>query len=358
MRQQAIRTLGLAVAAALLVLAPTAAPASATPKRTVVFKPAKTSTKMVTFRVRGVNPRRVVRASLVRDGRVRRRIGRATARQVARRGILRVELRSGRARHGHRRMGRIMASSSQRRGVIWVRPGARSVKLKVVTAAAPMRAGAEPPAAPAAGERAMTRPVGAAVLSDAEAAARVRRSGWEPRPGNAAANQRTPEPGELDTFLADNISVYRAHKPLVTGNFTGTTDEIIQWAAHKWGLDEDILRAVVVKESWWRTQAVGDNGLSFGLTQIKVTYHAGTHPLSAASTAFNVDYYGALFRYYYDGHADWLDEMDKGQDYAAGDLWGAIGAHYAGRWHTPAADGYIASVQRHLDQRTWTTQDF
>jgi autotransporter family porin len=35
----------------------------------------------------------------------------------------------------------------------------------------------------------------------------------------------------------------------VTGNFTGTTDEIIQWAAHKWGIDEDVVRSVATAES-------------------------------------------------------------------------------------------------------------
>jgi hypothetical protein len=104
--------------------------------------------------------------------------------------------------------------------------------------------------------------------------------------------------------------------------------------------------------------AVGDNGLSFGLTQIKTTFHAGTYPLSNTSTAFNIDYYGALFRYYYEGHARWLNDMDKGQNYTAGDQWGAIGAHYAGRWHTAAADGYITDVKRHLDQRTWAGAGF
>ena len=37
----------------------------------------------------------------------------------------------------------------------------------------------------------------------------------------------------------------------VTGNFTGTTDQIIQWAACKWGIDEDIVRAQAAKESGW-----------------------------------------------------------------------------------------------------------
>ena len=42
-----------------------------------------------------------------------------------------------------------------------------------------------------------------------------------------------------------------ASSPGSTGNFTGTTDEIIQWAACKWGFDENTLRAQVAKESYW-----------------------------------------------------------------------------------------------------------
>jgi soluble lytic murein transglycosylase-like protein len=32
-------------------------------------------------------------------------------------------------------------------------------------------------------------------------------------------------------------------------SFRGTTDEIIRWAAWKWGIDEDLLRAVAARES-------------------------------------------------------------------------------------------------------------
>lgn len=46
--------------------------------------------------------------------------------------------------------------------------------------------------------------------------------------------------------------------PRVTGNFTGTTDEILQWAACKWGNDEDIVRAQAARESWWQMTAKGD----------------------------------------------------------------------------------------------------
>ncbi|HEV2069992.1 MAG TPA: hypothetical protein VGR26_09375, partial [Acidimicrobiales bacterium] len=101
------------------------------------------------------------------------------------------------------------------------------------------------------GEKAVTRPVGSAPLSDAEAAARVRRSSWEPRPENDTPNHRVPTSIELSSFRSVNAAP-AWYKDKVTGNFTGTTDEIIQWAAHKWGIDEDVFRAVAVQESWWR----------------------------------------------------------------------------------------------------------
>ena len=35
------------------------------------------------------------------------------------------------------------------------------------------------------------------------------------------------------------------------GQFTGTTDEIFQWAACKWGLPDNLVRAIAVRESTW-----------------------------------------------------------------------------------------------------------
>jgi len=59
-----------------------------------------------------------------------------------------------------------------------------------------------------------------------------------------------------------------------TGDFTGTTTEIIQWAACKWGIDEDTIRAAAVPESYWHMSTVGDvcgpvGEDSYGLLQIK-----------------------------------------------------------------------------------------
>ena len=114
------------MALALVALVP-ASPASASDA--VVFKPARTSTKTVTFRVDGVNPRSVLRGALVRNGQVRRRIGRERARRVVRRGVLHVPVRRSASR---RRAVRVITSPIARRG-LWVRRVARrAVRLKVV----------------------------------------------------------------------------------------------------------------------------------------------------------------------------------------------------------------------------------
>jgi hypothetical protein len=208
------------------------------------------------------------------------------------------------------------------------------------------------------GPKSTFRSAGGPVLSDAEAAARVRATGPENRPENELENHTVPTEAEIAAFRAENSSVYEPHERLVTGNYRGTTDEIIQWAAWKWGIDEDVFRAQAVQESWWNMSQLGDNGESFGLFQIKRTVHFGTYPLSVNSTAFNADYTGALFRYYYDGHADWLMDVEHGKSYEVGDEWGAIGAHFAGAWWTSGAADYVADVKGQLSERTWAQSYF
>jgi hypothetical protein len=216
--------------------------------------------------------------------------------------------------------------------------------------------------------KATTRPVGSAPLSDAEAAARVRRSSWEPRPSNATANATTPTASFLAEFRSTNNLM--PHTLEVSGAFTGTTDEILQWAAHKWGVDEDVLRAVAVVESNWYQDAQGDHvasigpagttAESFGITQVKYRTHLGTWPMSLEATAFNADYWAAAIRYYFDGHATWLNDpcCAGATRYAAGDLWGAVGAWYSGRWHDTGSSSYQAKVQQHLSARSWEQAGF
>jgi len=81
----------------------------------------------------------------------------------------------------------------------------------------------------------------------------------------------------------------RGHAALraVTGDFTGTTDEIFQWGAYKWGFDPDLVRANAVNETYWRQNFIGDigNGVSLGILQIKSRYHPGDmSSISAFST--------------------------------------------------------------------------
>jgi hypothetical protein len=144
----------------------------------------------------------------------------------------------------------------------------------------------------------------------------------------------------------------------IDGNFAGTTDEIIQWGACKWGFDEDIVRAVAVTESWWTQSNVGDNGESFGLLQIREPYHRVTFPSSRDSTSFNVDYTLASRRSCFEGYIGWLNQVQPGNDYRAGDQWGCFGMWFSGRWKDAPALNYISVVQGHLSRRTWAQPGF
>lgn len=204
----------------------------------------------------------------------------------------------------------------------------------------------------------VTRPHARSPLSDARAAQLVHRSKWEPRTDNGATRDRMPTPTELRAFRAQSQMPYA---PLVTGHFTGTTDEIIQWAAIKWGFAPDLLRAVAAVESWWKMSAVGDNGDSFGLFQVRRPYHCQRRVCDVfrRDAAFNADYYGAILRSYYDGAETWLNTVSgNGAPYRSHDVWGSVGAWYSGRWRDAGARQYIAKVTSYLRARVWRTPDF
>lgn len=203
--------------------------------------------------------------------------------------------------------------------------------------------------------RARASVVNRCVLPDKLAASDVGGGTIEARPGNARPNRKVPSGEELRAFRSKAAV---SSPELVTGRFTGTTDQILRWAAAKWGYDPDIVRAVAYVESRWRMQFAGDGGVSHGLMQVKATAHPGTYPLSTKSTAFNVDYWAAVVRDYFDGRSAWLNDVERGQRYAAGDLWGSIGAWYAGRWHTANAEEYIREVKRALAQKPWRRPGF
>jgi autotransporter family porin len=209
-----------------------------------------------------------------------------------------------------------------------------------------------------------TLPPGAALPSGAECASRVRPAD-EGRPGNAAANRTRGAAPNADY-------------PRVDGDFTGTTDEILQWVACKWGIDEDLVRGQAAKESWWRQDTRGDLNEdqdrchpalrtdtgpcpeSIGLLQVRYIYHSSAYANLDAlrSTAYNADYAYAYWRECFEGRLTWLNDVERGATYQAGDAAGCLGVWYAGRWYTPGAVDYIRAVQDYVSGRVWQQPDF
>jgi hypothetical protein len=183
--------------------------------------------------------------------------------------------------------------------------------------------------------------------SGAQCAAAVRRGQPEIRPDNTPYNRTRG-------------SASAAQWPRADGNFTGTTDEIIQWAACKWGFDENTLRAQAAKESYWSMLSVGDNGESFGIMQVRATTFpkTGVFPNARNSTAYNIDLYLATWRDCYNGKDTWLNTVERGRPYGAGDAWGCIGKWFSGRWYTQPSVGYINAVKDYLNRKIWTDPGF
>jgi len=222
--------------------------------------------------------------------------------------------------------------------------------------------------------------------TDAQAAAMVHRSSWEPRPQNYTANHTVPPAGYV-TLGYSGMQNHAAVFGRVTGNFTGTTDEIIQWAAAKWGLPDEVIRGEAVDESNWyenlktssgapiNGDGYGDFGScggqgspppsgygtsgpsSFGLLQTKwctlkdsSASGYGGWPYTENSTAYEIDLYAAVIRGCYEGWDTWL-----GGSYHSGDLWGCLGRWFSGQWYSTDANSYISRVQNFYNTKPWLT---
>ena len=209
-----------------------------------------------------------------------------------------------------------------------------------------------------------TLPVGSALPSGADCATRVRAAA-EIRPENNAANHNRGSRANANT-RTDWSGFNR-----VDGDFAGTTDELVQWAACKWGIDEDIVRAQIVKESTWYQSAVGDGGESFGLGQVRTTAHQSAFQYSINakdSNAYNLDYTYASWRACFEGVYTWLNNVDRVGTYVSGDVWGCIGVWFSGRWYLnndaylnqsgTAAAWWDGGVKWHYNNKTWLTPSF
>lgn len=241
-------------------------------------------------------------------------------------------------------------------------------------------------------------------LSDSAAAALVTPEP-ETRPDNdkpytldgvtyPAPNGYVPNTAQVRQFrLAKNsagqtnvqFNPYYAYVDGDDGLHDATTDDLIQWAAHKWGIPENWLRAEYVHESYWNQFMIGDDTAvtarqyrlypsqsrisgsdsvyqSLGITQVRWgadgSLHAGTEPLRWLSTAFNIDYQAATLRFYYDNpqktRSGWNDPS-----YQPCQAWNSIGAWYSPYpWGNAGQATYVAAVRQILSQRVWESSSF
>jgi hypothetical protein len=276
------------------------------------------------------------------------------------------------------------------------------------TTTAPATVSSAPP--PAGGYFSLVAPGKFASLrSGQQCASKVRLSSWEPRPDNTKRNHSTPDPAAVRASFAARPydSSWKNWNTLlqrVDGQYAGTTDEIFQWAACKWGLADDLLRAVAVQESTWYQyetypsgrcvlhfscgdmvtsstpdtvtycKAIAEFGYdyqrdygpgicpeTFGLMGIKdwedpswgqmADNQNGAFPFNRNSTAFAVDYYGAYLRGCDEGWITWLSTTP-------GDIWGCVGAWFSGDWHTSAASDYASQVKNWESTRPWLAADW
>jgi hypothetical protein len=241
-------------------------------------------------------------------------------------------------------------------------------------------------------------------LTDAEAAALVTREP-ETRPLNArpytldgrrypAVNDYIPTAAQIRRFRSSHTSSgqpalrFNPYLRYVDGRDTlhhPSTDDLIQWSAHKWGIPENWLRAEYVQESYWSQFWLGDEHpvpqswydryppqarvrntpevyRSMGITQVQWEPNGalgpGSEPLRWQSTAFNLDYQAAMVRFYYDNpggaRSAWGDAS-----YAPCQQWESIGGWYRPYpWGNPDQAGYVTKVRADLADRAWTTAHF
>jgi hypothetical protein len=239
-----------------------------------------------------------------------------------------------------------------------------------------------PTSPPGAGNPGTTLPPGSALPSESACAARVTPAP-ENRPDNTTANHQVPTAAQIANLQPWTPTIGMDSKSdslrrQITGNYTGTTDEILQWVACKWGIDVNIVRAEAVQESHWHQNQLGDyttnqslcppgtwNGSScyqsYGILQIKYTYFKTEWPMSQQDTAFNAEFVYGWIRNCYEGWTDYLYSLTPSPGYPsyhAGDIWGCLGFWFSGGWYTSGAINYINIIKQDYQQKPWLQQGF
>jgi autotransporter family porin len=230
----------------------------------------------------------------------------------------------------------------------------------------------------------------------------------ETAPANTPFNQTLPTASQLSAYAANGYtSTYQddyTQYGRVDGQYSGSTDMIMRWAACKYGIDEDVVRAQAWIESGWQQGGAGDLRTaqsqcvqgsftalwnttidepggsvvscanccyqSWSAWQTKVFYEWMTWPEIMQSTAFAADYRyadqracmdGAYTTYYASSahqpntYAVDIANYKANPDIANTDrvLWGCIGMHFSGSWYDAGALTYISEIQAALTTQPW-----
>lgn len=213
-------------------------------------------------------------------------------------------------------------------------------------------------------------------------ASRVRRSAFEPIPENVPFNHVIPTPADLSKLAVWNAARAFDNRAAalgmrVTGNFSGTTDEIFQWAACKWGFDEDFVRADAYQANGWHQASVSGwtadpmvcppnpptraapNGTTecaqvFSLFGIDWQYHKSAWPMMQESTAFAVDYSLAFQRVCFEGYTDYMNGWGPaGKKYGPNDEFGCAASFYTGGWYDYATIQQVNRIRDTLKSKPW-----
>jgi hypothetical protein len=161
----------------------------------------------------------------------------------------------------------------------------------------------------------------------------------EIRPENAAANATRGRATIAGNFYGH--PGWRWYYDRIDGACTGTTEQILEWAAKKWGFDQlgypDLAKSMATLETWWRNAFVGQSG-EVGILQIHPSFWPDYQP-ATWSTAFAADYAMAVVRSYYDG-ASWLGDATRGDLRGSVAAWNCGCAYNGGNWYANAAMNY------------------
>ena len=225
---------------------------------------------------------------------------------------------------------------------------------------------------------------------------------------NIPFNQTLPTSAQLSAYAANGYTStyqddYTQYKR-VDGQYSGSTDMIMRWAACKYGIDEDVVRAQGWIETGWLQGGAGDKRTSqsqcvqgsftslwnttiiepgggsvscsnccyqsWSLWQTKVYYEWMTWPEIMQSTGFAADYRYADQRACMDGAytSYYASAAQQPNTYAADianykanpdatntdrALWGCIGMHFSGSWYDSGALTYIGEVQNATVLAPW-----